>query len=195
MLLCDAVKRLEETSADVGAEDGDLLYQRREGTICQFCKGECMAAEFGGRVAEVSTPEPFTARMHLGNMYGAPLLSPKTRAAAMGALNAAAGFLMLTRKTGACNSVYFDDCRAELLAYCKDKAVYVIGSDIVGVNQTLTPDEADLVLVSGDAFLEDAYLGEIEDVLAQKKEVVFIGQNYHGLAALLHLKIWCPYGT
>ncbi|HJJ36862.1 MAG TPA: hypothetical protein O0X27_06800 [Methanocorpusculum sp.] len=194
MLLCDAVKRLEETAANMGTEDGDLLFQRREGTLCQFCKGECMAAEFGGRVAEISTPEPFTARMCLGNMYGAPLLSQKTRAAAVGALNAAAGFLMLTRKTGACNSVYHDDCRAELLAYCKDKAVYIIGSDIVGINQTLTSDEADIVLVSGDAFLEDAYLAEIEEVLALDKEVMFIGQNYHGIAALLHLNVWCPYG-
>ena len=194
MLLLDAVKRLEETAAGMGTEDGDLLYQVRDETICQFCTGSCMATEFGGRVAEIATPEPFSARMRLGNLYGAPLKSAKTRAAALGALNAAAGFLMLTRKTGACNSVFADDCREELLAFCAGKSVYVIGGDIPGVTQTLTADEADLVLVCSDAFLDDAMLEDVESCIAAKKDIRLLGQNCHGLGALMHLPVWCPYG-
>ena len=153
-----------------------------------------MAAEFGGRVAEITTPDPFTACMKLENLFGAPLKSPKTRAAALGALNAAAGFLMLTRKTGACNSIYYEDCLSELQEFCKGKAVYIIGCDIKGICQTLTADEAELVLISGEAFFDEVLLAEIDEVVSAGKEVLLIGQNCHGLAALLHLAVWCPYG-
>ncbi len=195
MLLCDAVKCLEETAAGMGMEDGDLLYRKCDSDLCRFSHGECMAAEFGDRVAEISTQEPFTARMRLGHLYGAPLRSAKTRAAALGALNAVAGFLTLSRKTGACNSVSSNDCLCELAAFCKDRKVYIIGDDIAGIAHTLAAaDEADLVLVSGDALTDDAWLAEIEDVITEKKEVLLIGPNCHGLGALLHLPVWCPYG-
>ena len=198
MILHDAVEELKKTSSGMGTEDGDLIFQTLHNSVCQFCKGEGMGAEFGGRVAEVTTPNPFTARMRLENLFDAPLKTPKTRAAALGALNAAAGFLMLTRKTGACNSVYHEDCLAELQAFCKGKAVYIIGDDIAGIPQTLTADEAELILISGEAFFEDALLSEIEEARAfgesGEKEIYLIGQNCHGLGALLHLQVWCPYG-
>ncbi|HJJ38898.1 MAG TPA: hypothetical protein O0X42_02065 [Methanocorpusculum sp.] len=194
MILHDAVEELKKTAFGMGTEDGTLIYQKRACDICQFCRRECMAAEFGGRVAEITTPEPFSACMKLENLYGAPLKSPKTRAAALGALNAAAGFLMLTRKTGACNSIYYEDCLSELQEFCKGKAVFVIGNDIKGIPQTLTADEAELVLISGEAFFEEELLAEIDEVISAEKEVLLIGQNCHGIGALLHLAVWCPYG-
>ncbi|HJJ30860.1 MAG TPA: hypothetical protein O0X97_01265 [Methanocorpusculum sp.] len=194
MILHDAVEELKKTAFGMGTEDGDLSYRKRACDVCQFCRGECMAAEFGGRVAEITTPEPFTACMKLENLYDAPLKSPKTRAAALGALNAAAGFLMLTRKTGACSSIYYEDCLSELQAFCKGKAVYVIGDDIKGIPQTLTADEAELVLISGEAFFEEELIAEIDEVISAGKEILLIGQNCHGLGALLHLAVWCPYG-
>ncbi|HJJ78437.1 MAG TPA: hypothetical protein O0X62_01580 [Methanocorpusculum sp.] len=196
MILHDAVVKLREAGEDMGTEDGDLMYQYLpDNHVCQFSRGKCMGCEFGGRISEVSTPEPFSACMRLENIYGAPLKSPKTRAAALGALSAAAGFLMLNRKTGPCNSVYFEDCRAELIEFCSGKAVYIIGEDIAGIAQTLMPEEAELVLVNGEAFFDDSLVEEIEEVLALGKEVMLIGQNCHGLSALMHLPIWCPYGV
>ena len=194
MILHDAVDELKKTASGMGCEDGNLIYQKRDCDRCQFSREECMAAEFGGRVAEITTPDPFTACMKLENLFGAPLKSPKTRAAALGALNAAAGFLMLTRKTGACNSIYYEDCLSELQEFCKGKAVYIIGCDIKGICQTLTADEAELVLISGEAFFDEALLAEIDEVVSAGKEVLLVGQNCHGLAALLHLAVWCPYG-
>ena len=180
----------------MGTEDGDLMYQYLPNNhVCQFSRGVCMGCEFGGRISEVSTTEPFSACMRLENLYDAPLKSAKTRAAALGALSAAAGFLMLNRKTGPCNSVYFEDCKAELVEFCAGKAVYIIGDDIAGIAQTLMPEEAELILINGEAFFEDSQLEEIEEVLTLGKEVMLIGQNCHGLSALMHIPIWCPYGT
>ncbi|HJJ47068.1 MAG TPA: hypothetical protein O0X32_02310 [Methanocorpusculum sp.] len=180
----------------MGMDDCDLLYQSKpENERCQFATGEPMTTEFGGRISEITTPESFTAKMHLENMYDAPLKSPKTRAAAMGALNSVAAFLMLVRKTGPCNSIFTDDCLSELVAHCKKKQVYIIGNDITDIPQTLSADEADLVLINGEAFLENATLEEIAEVLEMNKEFLLIGPNCYGLAALLHLPSWCPYGT
>ncbi|MDO5845772.1 MAG: hypothetical protein Q4Q04_02495 [Methanocorpusculum sp.] len=195
MILHDAVDNLREVAAGMGTEDGDLIFQSLpENEVCRFCRGACMGAEFGGRVAEVAAAVPFSARMRLEDMYGAALKSPKTRGAALGALNAAAGFLMLTRKTGACNSVYHEDCLAELQEFCRGRCVYVIGGDIPGVLQALVLEEADLVVVFGDAFFADAGICEAEEAIDSGKEVVFLGQNCHGLGALLHVPVWCPYG-
>ena len=196
MILHDAVVKLREAGEDMGTEDGALMYQYLPNNhVCQFSRGKCMGCEFGGRISEVSTPEPFSAYMRLENMYGAPLKSPKTRAAALGALNAAAGFLMLNRKTGPCNSVYFEDCKAELIEFCAGKSIYIIGEDIAGIVQTLMPEEAELILINGEAFFEDSLVEEIEEVLSLGKEVMFIGQNCHGLSALMHIPVWCPYGV
>lgn len=196
MILHDAVLKLREVAAGMGTEDGDLIYQSLpEHEVCQFCCGSCMGAEFGGRVAEVAAAAPFSARMRLDNLYDAPLKSPKTRGAALGALNAAAGFLMLTRKTGACNSVYHEDCLAELQECCRGKCVYVVGAEIPGITQALLMDGADLIIITSDALLEDAGLAEIEEAVASGKELLLLGQNCHGLAALLHIPLWCPYGT
>ncbi len=196
MILHSAVLKLREVAAGMGAEDGDLIYQHLpKNHVCQFCSGSCMGTEFGGRVAEVATPAPFSACMRLEHLYTAPLKSARTRAAALGALNAAAGFLMLTRKTGPCNSVLFDDCLAELVKFCAGKAVYIVGADIPGLTQTLLSDDAELIIITGDALLDDAGLAEVEDVLTQNKEILFLGQNCLGLAALMQLPVWCPYGT
>lgn len=198
MILLEAVEALKKTSSGMGTEDGDLIFQKLNDPVCQFCKGDCMGAEFGGCVAEVATPEPFTARMRLENLYDAPLKSQKTRAAALGALNAAAGFLMLSRKTGACNTVYFEDCLSELQQFCKGRAVYIIGDDIKGIPQTLDADEAELILIQGEAFFDEDLLSEIEEAVASAKacgkQVLLVGENCHGIGALLHLDVWCPYG-
>ena len=148
MILHDAVVKLRKAGEDMGTEDGALMYQYLPNNhVCQFSRGVCMGCEFGGRISEVSTTEPFSACMRLENLYDAPLKSAKTRAAALGALSAAAGFLMLNRKTGPCNSVYFEDCKAELVEFCAGKAVYIIGDDIAGIAQTFIMMQCDPSLI------------------------------------------------
>ena len=41
----------------------------------------------------------------------------------------------------------------------------------------------------------DSLVEEIEEVLSLGKEVMLIGQNCHGLSALMHIPVWCPYGV
>lgn len=193
MILHDAVKRLREISAGAGCEDGDLQYAPLPTHhVCQFCRGRCLGVEYGGRVAEISSSEPFSAKMLLEHLYDAPLKSEKTRAAAAGALTAAAGFLMLTRKTGPCSTVDFDACLEELVARCAGRLVYVIGDDIPGLRQVLFAEEAELVVVTGEALLMDDDLAEAR---ALGKEMLFLGPEWAGTATLLGIAHWCPYGT
>jgi len=197
MILHEAVDNLKEISETMGIEDCDLIYRHLpENERCQFSQGDVMAVEFGGRIAECTTTNPFTAKMKLENLYGAPLQAPKTRAAAMGALNVVSAFLMLTRKSGQCNSVFAEDCLAELVTYCKEKKVYIIGSNIPEITKkTNNMDEADLILVNGESFLVETGLDEIEHARNMNKEMKLVGPNCHGIAALLHIPIWCPYST
>lgn len=196
MILHDAIRRLCEVSAGAGCEDGELQYASLpKHHICRFCRGSCLGVEYGGRIAEISSSEPFAARMRLEDLYDAPLKSEKTRAAAAGALTAAAGFLMMIRKLGPCPTVNFDDCLEELIARCADRPVYVIGDDIPGLRQALFTEEAELVIVTGDALLTDEGLADIEEARALGKEMLFLGPEWAGTAALLEMEHWCPYGT
>lgn len=196
MLLHDAVSRLREVSSGAGCEDGDLQYAPLPTHhVCQFCRGSCLGVEYGGRVAEISAAEPFAAAMRLEHLYAAPLKSAKTRTAAAAALTAVAGFLMLTRKLAPCPTVNFDDCREELAATCAGRLVYVIGDDIPGVHQALMMEEAELVVVTGDALSTDEGLAEIEEARVFEKEMLMLGPSWVGTATLLGIKHWCPYGT
>lgn len=195
MILHEAIEKLREVSMDSGCEDGNLMYASlKTHHICRFCKGTCLGVEFGGRVSEVNTTDPFSAMMKLQDLYGASLKSPKTRAAASGALTAVAGFLMLTRKLRSCPRVNFDDCLNDLIRFCDGKLVYIIGEDISDLNQALMIDEADLVLVLGDAIFSDESLEEIDEARSLSKEILFVGPSWSGTAALLGMKFWCPYG-
>ena len=196
MILHDALKRMREVAAGAGCEDGDLLYApllpRR---VCRYCHGSCLGVEYGGCIAEISSPEPFSARMLFGHLYDAPLKSGKTRAAAAGALTVAAGFLMLTRKLGPCSMVKFEDCRKELAAHCSGRQVYVIGDDIFGLQQALFVEEAELVIMTGGALLTDEGLAEIEEARELGKGMIMLGPEWAGAAALMGIQHWCQYGT
>ncbi|HJJ99559.1 MAG TPA: hypothetical protein O0X23_05105 [Methanocorpusculum sp.] len=196
MILHDAVVRLREVSAGAGCEDGDLRYVSLPSHhVCRYCRGRCMGVEYGGRVAEISSSVPFLARMQLGHLFDAPLKSEKTRAAAAGALTVASGFLMLIRKIAPCSTVNFDDCLEELTVHCAKRLVYVIGDDIPGLRQALFVEEAELVVATGDALLTEDDLAEIEEARDLGKEILLLGPEWAGAAALLGMKHWCPYGT
>ncbi|WP_319378965.1 hypothetical protein [uncultured Methanocorpusculum sp.] len=196
MILHDAVKKLHDVAHGIGTEDGDLVYiSRPEKHVCQFCSGSCLQVCFGGRVAEIASTEPFCAKMRLENLYGAPLKSPKTKAAAAGALTVVAGFLMLIRKLGPCPTVNFEDCLEELVQHLSRKNVYILGRDIPGIQQALFLEDAEVVLVTGDALLSDDLLAEIDEAVVLEKELLFLGPSCTGVAALLGKKSWCPYGT
>ena len=196
MILHDAIQKLREVSIGMGTEDGYLTYVHRpEKHICQFCHGSCLEVRFGGQVAEVSSPDPFSAKMCLDDLYDAPLKSQKTKAAAAGALTAVSGFLMLIRKLGPCPTVHYEDCHEELVDYLKGKTVYLIGGDIPKVKQALLPEDADIVVVTGDGLLEEDLLTEIDEAVLLEKEILFVGPSCAGISALLGKKYWCPYGT
>ncbi|MCZ0861239.1 hypothetical protein O0S10_08410 [Methanocorpusculum sp. MG] len=196
MILHDAIVRLREVSAGAGCEDGDLRYAPLPSHhVCRYCRGRCLGVEYGGRIAEISSPDPFSAKMLLEHLFDAPLKSEKTRAAAAGALSVAAGFLMLTRTLAPCPTVNFDDCLEELAVRCADRLVYVIGDDIPGLRQALFVEEAELVVVTGDALLTEEGLAEIAEARDLEKEVLLLGPEWAGVAALLGIEHWCPYGT
>ena len=56
-------------------------------------------------------------------------------------------------------------------------------------------EEADLVIATGDALLTDDGLDEIEEARSLGNEILLLGPEWAGTAALLGMTHWCPYGT
>ena len=73
MILHDAIVRLREVSTGAGCEDGDLRYAPLPAHhVCRYCRGRCLGVEYGGRVAEISSPESCAGRKHREPLLEAP---------------------------------------------------------------------------------------------------------------------------
>ena len=193
----NAVNKLQEIALHSGCEDGNITLQvNPDRTVCQFEKGACMEAVFGGRVAEFVTFEPTRATTRLGFLFGAALEKPVHRAAACAILNVMAGFLCISRVRRSCPRECHDACRADLLREVGNRQVSGIG--IQGhilesfPYHSLIPSEGEVILVSGEGLIS-AECKEIVDGPKGEK-VILLGPSTSGVASLEKLPHWCPYG-
>ena len=99
-LIIDTVKKLESMMKDSGCEDSGVVIDVRSDTVnCQFERGVCMTASFGGRSADFITYDPIRANTKISFMFGTPLDTPQVRGAAVAIVNVATGFFCLSRDT------------------------------------------------------------------------------------------------
>ena len=197
MILNNAISALKTVIHDIGCESCDLKYvPLQDHHTCQFCHGKCMGIEFGGKQACIcsSSVPLFSARVKLSDLFDAPLKSDKTRVAAAGALTVVSGFLMLNRKISPCSPCDFDNCRLDLIKRCSGLQVCVLGSNIVGLNQVESVEDADLVIVTGDSIVYMDTLIKIDSLTEVGKNILFVGPEWSGVSTLLNLDHWCPYG-
>lgn len=200
-LIASAVTELKEQIKDSGCEDGIVaLAQNPTRSLCQYPRGVCVEARFGDRTGHVVTTEPLEVATRVSFMYGAPLKRPVERTAACAILNAVTGFFCINRKMNACDQAHHAPCLAELAAALEGKKICLVGeaegiADVLGASlTTATPEEADVLLVTGPALISDEGLATVEAARGTKP-MIFLGPSTAGVATVLGIEHWCPYGN
>jgi len=199
-IVIDAVKKLQDTLRHSGCEDGPVVLRADPDIVsCQYEKGACMEAGFGGRTGEFVTFDPIRATTKSEFMFGAPLDTPATRGAACAVLNVVTAFLCMSRGVRACPVSCHPACRQELTARLRTTRVYSIGPFPPAMQETggfivNSPDFADCILVNNESLIA-AGTGDLIEKYRENKTVLLLGPSTAGIASLERLERFCPYGT
>lgn len=199
-ILIDSVNKLETILEHSGCEEvGVLLDVNPDAVNCQFDRGACMTASFGGRSAEFVTSDPIRAQTKISFMFGAPLDTKAVRSAACAMINVATGFFCLSRVLHACPGSKHADCMKELGRVIKGKNVLCFGS-MPAIENTFPATivtnhkDADVVLINAEGIIDvelDHLITEIKDT----KRIICVGPSTAGVSRLQQIEHWCPYGT
>jgi hypothetical protein len=198
-IIRESVKKIKDILEHGGCGEGDVLLEVNPDTKnCQFEKGACMTASFGGRTADFVTFDPIRARTRISFMYDAQLDTLSTRGAASVIINVVTGFFCLSRILHACKEASHASCLRELKREIGGKKVYCIGgmSEIerLFVGQVVQdPDKADVIFIGNEGVIAEG-TGDLIEQFKGKKLVLCIGPSVAGVSRLLQLEHWCPYG-
>jgi hypothetical protein len=199
-LIIETVKKLETIMKDSGCEDSGVVLDVSTDTVnCQFERGACMTASFGGRSADFTTYDPIRANTKISFMFGTPLSTPPVRSAAAAIVNVVCGFFCLSRILHPCPGSSHAECSRQLLHKLGEKRIFCLGSIPVidaafrstGVKN---PDDADVILINGEGIIEQG-TGTTLLALKDTKQILCLGPSTAGIARLNHLGHWCPFGT
>lgn len=199
-LIIETVKKLEVMMKNSGCEDGGVILDVYTDTVnCQFERGACMTASFGGRSADFVTYDPIRAKTKISFMVDAPLDTPRVRGAAVAIVNVATGFFCLSRILHSCPESSHADCRRQLLLELEGKRIFCTGGMPAAENAlkstiVTNPQDADIILINGDGIIAPG-TGEIIHNAQETKKILCIGPSTAGTARLNQLELWCPFGT
>jgi len=198
-IIVESVHKIETLLEHSGCAEGDVLLDvNPDAKNCQFEKGACMTASFGGRTADFVTFDPIRARTKISFMYGAPLDTPAPRGAATAIINVVMGFFCLSRILHACPESSHAPCLDELKREIRGKKIYCTGTIPLiekesGGLVVSDPADADLILINGEG-ITLAETGNLLERYAGEKPVLCIGSSVSGVARLYEYRHWCPYG-
>jgi hypothetical protein len=198
-IVVESVKKLEDLLEHSGCSDGGVLLDvDPDAGNCQFERGACMTAVFGGKCGVFSTFDPIRARTKISYMFGAPLDTPAVRSAACAIINVTTGFFCLVRVLRPCNKSAHPPCRKNLADEIAGKTVSCIGpaaqiETITGIS--LIPDvaQAEVLLINGESIIEEP-AGDIIAKYRKTKRIICIGPSTVGISRLYELELWCPFG-
>lgn len=198
-IIIDSVNKLQEHLRHSGCEEaGVRLDVNPDAKPCQYERGACMVATFGGRSAEFVTDDPIRVMTRISFLAGAALDTPKTRAAACAIINVALGFFCLSRVSHACPVSAHLACRNELSAELAGRTVYCIGTMPSGgadvQHITNDPERADVILTNGEGLIAEG-TGDIIAARNGSARILCLGPSTAGVARLQQLEHWCPYWT
>lgn len=198
-IIRDSVTKIKDILEHGGCGEGNVLLDvNPNAKNCQFEKGACMTASFGGRTADFVTFDPLRACTKIAFMYDAPLDTGATRGAAAAIVNVVTGFFCLSRVLHACPESSHAPCLAELEQAIKGKKVFCVGN-IAGIDSLLRglviqdPLTADIILIGNEGLLAQG-TGDLVEQFKGKKQVLCIGSSVAGVSRLHLLDYWCPYG-
>ena len=199
-LIIDTVTKLESMMNDSGCEDsGVVLDVNPDTVICQFERGACMTASFGGRSADFITYDPIRAKTKISFMFGTPLDTPQVRGAAVAIVNVATGFFCLSRILHSCPESSHTECIRQLLDELGGNRIFCRGS-MPTIDAALrsaivkNPQDADVILLNGEGITEKG-TGDIIRNNKDTKRIICLGPSTAGVARLNQFELWCPFGT
>jgi hypothetical protein len=199
-IITESVKKLEALLEHSGCADaGVLLDVDPDARNCQFERGACMSASFGGRCAEFVTFDPIRARTKISFMFGAPLDTSSVRGAACAILNVATGFLCISRVLRACPPSSHTACLGQLAEEVADKKIFFCSGGAAPLEERFRdqfvpdPSAADLVMINGEGII-DIGTGNLVENNKATKRILCIGPSTAGIARLNDVEHWCPFG-
>ena len=198
-LIVESVKKIEKMLENCGCEEGDVLLEQNPDVVnCQYERGACMMASFGGKTAEFVTNNPIQARTKISFMFGAPLDMPKTRSAAGSIVNVVTGFFSLTRIQHACPLLSHTPCFERFKNEINGKRIYCIGDMPaiemnLGTNLATIPEEADIIIFNGDGIIAKS-AGDLIASFKNSKRILCLGPSVSGIARLNQIEHFCPFG-
>lgn len=197
-LIRDSIDKLEQRIAGSGSEDAIVsLVTDPDVIYCQFEKGACIKAAYGGRSAEFITADPVVATTRIGFMFGATLGTLPQRAAAAAIINVVTGFFGISRVLKSCDPACHRECLAALRGDIGSGRFFPVGlhgNVLARLGPTCgDPETADVILVVGDGLIAKG-TGDLLACIQGKKRVLFLGPSTSGVCALEGCLHWCPYG-
>jgi hypothetical protein len=199
-LIIETVNKLETLMKDSGCEDSRVVLDVRSDTVnCQFERGACMTAVFGGRNADFITYDPIRATTKISFMFGTPLDTPPVRGAAAATVNVTTGFFCLSRILHSCPESSHKECHRQLAHELGGKRIFCRGSmpavEAAFRSTIVThPQDADVILINGEGIIEPG-TGEIIRNAGETDRILCLGPSTAGVARLNQLLHWCPFGT
>jgi hypothetical protein len=199
-LIIDTVNNLETMMKNSGCDDGGVVLDvNTEVKNCQFERGACMTAVFGGRSADFVTFDPVRANTKISFMFGTPLETSRIRGAATAIVNVVAGFFCISRVLHSCPASSHAECNRQLMRELSGKRIFCIGTipsiDATFRNAIVTnPRDAEVVLINAEGIIEPA-TGSIIQTAPKTTRVICLGPSTAGIARLNQLELWCPFGT
>ena len=198
-IIRESVTKIKDILEHGGCGEGAVLLDvTPDARNCQFEKGACMTASFGGRTADFITFDPLRALTRISFMYNAPLNTPATRGAASAIVNVVTGFFCLSRVLHSCKESAHASCLGELKQEISGMRVCCIGyipeiEHQFGGMVVPDPDMAEVILISGEGMIAEG-TGDLIEQYKSKKLVLCIGSSVAGVSKLHQLEHWCPYG-
>jgi hypothetical protein len=199
-IIAESVKKITMLLKNSGCEEGSVVLDVDADIIhCQYDKGACMVATFGGRSAEFVTYDPVRARTKISFMFDAALETLRSRAAACSIINVAAGFFCISRRLHSCPESSHTECLKQLEHEMRGKRIVCIG-DMQAIESafrnciTHDTDTAEVILINGEGIIKQG-TGDILLTYKDSKRILCIGPSAAGVARLNQIELWCPFGA
>jgi hypothetical protein len=182
-----------------GCDDGTVVLQRcPDAPTCQYQRGVCIEAVYGGRNAQLASNFPISATTRVSFLSGANLDTPEKRTAAAAIMNVVMNFLCLARISRSCLPESFGPCRSYLEDELRGQRVFCSGVRhesvaALGLEMVKDPDHADVILISGNGLFSGQGLDIIERYRATRR-IILMGPGTTAAASLLEMDHWCPFG-